>query len=133
MNNEISLDYAEKKIRFMNFLIDKFFLWILWIVNLFLFQDTIDSILGDNSGLMNILYVIGFYLLYYIFLESIFGRTIGKFITGTKVIGFDEKKPTFGRIVIRSLCRIIPLDAVSFLFSEDGWHDSISKTYVINV
>ena len=133
MNNEISLDYAEKKIRFINFLIDKFFLWIFWIVHLFLFQDTIDSILGNNSGLLNILYMIGFYLLYYIFWESIFGRTIGKFITGTKVIDFDEKKPSLRRIIIRSLSRIIPFDAISFLFSEDGWHDSISKTYVINV
>lgn len=133
MNNEISQDYAEKKIRFITFLIDKFFLWIFWVIHFFLFEDTINYILGDNSGLMNILYMVGFYLLYYVFWESIFARTIGKFITGTKVIDFDEKKPTFGRIIIRSSCRIIPLDAISFLFSGDGWHDSISKTFVINV
>lgn len=133
MNNEISIDYAEKKIRFFNFLIDKFILWIFWIVHIILFEDSIKKFIGEDSTLNNLLYLIGFYLLYYITFESLFGRTIGKFFTGTKVIDYNESKPNFKRILIRNLCRLIPLDALSFIFSTDGWHDSISKTYVINI
>jgi len=37
-------------------------------------------------------------------------------------------------IVIRSLCRFIPLEAFSFLFNDgSGWHDTISSTKVINI
>ncbi len=133
MSNEVSIDYAEKKIRFLNLLIDKFSLWVLWIIHIILFEDSIKSIIGEGSGFNNILYVIGFYLFYYLIFESLFGRTPGKFLTGTKVIDYNGNKPNFKRILIRSLCRLIPIDALSFLFSEDGWHDSISKTSVINI
>lgn len=133
MSNEISIDYAEKNIRFFNFLIDKFCLWLLWIIHVLFFEDTIQLITGDDSLLNNILYLIGFYLFYYLIFESLFGRTIGKFLTGTKVIDYNGNKPNFKRIFIRSFCRLIPFDAISFLISDEGWHDTISKTSVINV
>ena len=72
-----------------------------------------------------------FYLLYYIAFEGLFARTPAKFILGTVVVRDDGGRPTFGKIVIRTLCRFIPFEPFSFL-GERGWHDGISDTRVIS-
>lgn len=70
---------------------------------------------------------------YYIFFESIWQRTPGKWATGTKVVKLDGTKPGFWRIVGRSFARVIPFESISFLFGEHpfGWHDQISGTMVV--
>lgn len=71
---------------------------------------------------------------YYIGFESTTGRTPAKFITGTKVVTLDGKKPGFGQIVIRTLCRFIPFEPFSCLGKYPrGWHDRFSKTMVVRV
>lgn len=46
----------------------------------------------------------------------------------------DGSKPKFDEILIRALCRLIPLNAFSFLGDlGKGWHDTLSKTYVVDV
>lgn len=87
-------------------------------------------------GIMRDLGIWGTYLcfamFYYLVLESIFGRTMGKIITGSIVVNENGIKPNFGIIFKRTLCRLIPFDAFSFLSkSERIWHDSLSKTYVV--
>ncbi|MFH6998343.1 RDD family protein [Flavobacterium sp. FlaQc-57] len=75
---------------------------------------------------------LSFLMFNYFVLEWLFGRTMGKLVTGTIVVNKNGLKPDFGVIFIRTLCRLIPLDALSFLGkSEMFWHDSISKTYVV--
>jgi len=71
--------------------------------------------------------------LYFIFLEGIFGVTIAKLMTGTKVVSDDGGKPGFGKILGRTLVRLIPLEPLSFLFGDNttGWHDTLSGTRVI--
>ena len=68
---------------------------------------------------------------YYFTLESIFGQTIGKMITGSVVVTADGEKPSVMDIFKRTLSRLIPFDALSFLGSSIGWHDSFSKTRVV--
>ena len=74
-------------------------------------------------------------LLYYIPMESIFGFTIGKLVTGTRVVTEDGGKPRWGQIVGRTFARFIPFEPFSLLFSSDderrGWHDSLPKLYVV--
>lgn len=71
-------------------------------------------------------------VLYYTFLEGLTGRSIGKLVTGTKVVDANGNPPGFGRAFLRSLCRFIPFEPFSFLGSDArGWHDSITKTWVI--
>jgi len=71
-------------------------------------------------------------IIYYVSLETIFARTLGKLLSGTRVISEDGSKPGFLQILGRTLCRFIPFEIFSFLGeSGRGWHDSISKTYVI--
>lgn len=52
----------------------------------------------------------------------------------TKVINEAGEAPDFKEALLRSLCRLIPFDAFSFLGSDGrGWHDSITNTYVVDV
>ena len=70
--------------------------------------------------------------LYYILMENMTGKTIGKMITGTKVVYKDGSHPPIGKIIGRSFARYIPFEAFSFLGEKGiGWHDSMTDTYVI--
>jgi uncharacterized RDD family membrane protein YckC len=73
-------------------------------------------------------------LLYYIPMESLFGFTIGKLVTGTRVVNADGGRPRWGQIVGRTFARFIPFEPFSLLFSSDerrGWHDSLPGLYVV--
>ncbi len=61
------------------------------------------------------------------------GRTVGKYITGSKVISTDGTQPTFQDYFIRNISRFVPFDAFSFLGEGNGWHDSWSDTRVVNI
>lgn len=118
--------YAGKDARFANYIID------IIIRYLFVYLVSIGSgILPESvQGIITFIGLLVF-IAYYIIFEYVFGKTPGKFITRTHVVTYDGEHPTFLNIVGRSLCRIIPFDNVSFLFSFLGWHDSISKTCVV--
>jgi uncharacterized RDD family membrane protein YckC len=92
-----------------------------------------SSLIKEENKLRD--YFMGFIsvMIYYILLEATTGRTLGKFITGTKVVTDKGEKPGFMTIFIRSLCRFIPFEAFTFLISDSfGLHDRLSKTRVIN-
>ncbi|WP_460220127.1 RDD family protein [Psychroserpens sp. MEBiC05023] len=134
---------ATKGIRFANVLIDYIIRFVLVIV-LGILIGVISELTG-SYGLYDLVvesdsrivdYVFGgiIILIYYTTIETLTGRSIGKYITKTKVVLYDGSKPTFNDILIRSLSRLIPFEAFSF-FGDDGkgWHDSISKTYVVDI
>lgn len=68
---------------------------------------------------------------YYYFMEAKYQKTFAKFITRTKVVSIEGDKPTSSDIFRRTLCRLIPFDRVSFLFSPNGFHDRLSDTMII--
>ena len=68
---------------------------------------------------------------YYILFEYFFGKTPGKFITGTQVINVYGKKPGLDSLTIRTLSRFIPFEGFSCIGGR-GWHDKFSETYVVN-
>jgi uncharacterized RDD family membrane protein YckC len=71
-------------------------------------------------------------IFYYFPLELAGKATFGKLLTNTRVISANGKICSPAQIFIRTLCRCIPFDGISFLFTNGiGWHDSISKTRVI--
>lgn len=74
-------------------------------------------------------------LLYYTPLEALFGCTLGKLVTGTRVVNEQGGPITWGQALGRSLCRFIPFEPFSVLFSTDGeargWHDRLPRTYVV--
>lgn len=72
-------------------------------------------------------------LFYYGLFETFTSRTLGKYITKTKVVMEDGTRPEASVVFLRSLCRIIPFEQFSFLGTNArGWHDSLSKTYVVD-
>ncbi len=122
---------ASKGNRFANYIID--------MICFYAFAFVVGGILG----LLNMVYILesvneyllgySIFFIYYVLLEGITGRTIRKLVTGTKVIDDNGNKPTLLNIMGRTLCRIIPFEAFSFLFADRGWHDSISKTRVVKI
>jgi uncharacterized RDD family membrane protein YckC len=75
---------------------------------------------------------VALYLVYYIFCEGLTARTIGKWVTGTRVVNETGLRPTFLQTLGRSFGRLIPFDALSFVEADRrGWHDSVASTYVV--
>lgn len=114
--------------RLGNYIIDSVFQYAL------IFGLTYLSLIArENLGGLNG-YVFGYLVsfLYYALFESITGKTPGKWITKTKVVTTEGYEPGSMNIIGRTLCRVIPLDGISFFFTNGvGWHDSISRTRVI--
>lgn len=69
---------------------------------------------------------------YYLPLEALFGRTLGKLVTRTYVVSASGDPATFRQLLGRTLARFIPFEPFSF-FTRDaiGWHDSLSGTRVV--
>lgn len=82
-------------------------------------------------GLIGYLLMLVSFFLYYVFMEYKYQKTIGKFLTKTKVVMSDGRKPELNEIFIRTACRLIPFDRISFLFTRNGFHDRLSNTTVI--
>lgn len=74
--------------------------------------------------------VLVFFFIYYPVSEILFGSTPAKFLTESRVINSKAESPNSSTIFLRTLCRNIPFDALSF-FAKRGWHDSLSETYVV--
>ncbi|WP_426481730.1 RDD family protein [Chryseobacterium sp. R2ACT005] len=138
--NVVEYNKASSWIRLANNFLDLIILYainyLLSIVSNFLYEVTSIEFFYfySNGNILWQLFIGNFnYCLYYFLMENYLdGRTIAKYITGTKVISTDGTKPTTQQIIYRSLSRIVPFDGLSFL-GVNGWHDSWSYTRVINV
>ena len=133
--SEKQKQFDDKKVnatkRFINFLIDTIAFVIVAQILIFIPDFFISTL---NQSLMTLIAYLMFALSffgYYIFMETKYQKTIGKFITKTTVVTKDGVKPEVGDIVRRTFCRLIPFDMVSFLFSQNGFHDRLSDTTII--
>jgi uncharacterized RDD family membrane protein YckC len=69
---------------------------------------------------------------YYGLTEMYFSRTLAKYFTKTIVVKHNGSKPNMKSFIIRTVSRIIPFEAFSFLSADSrGWHDTLSVTYVV--
>lgn len=118
---------ASKKIRLFNFLIDLLALLGLMALGIQLKLSTTTSYPIDI--VMIFLLIGGYHLL----MEYFFGKTIGKYITKTKVVDLNGNNISFRTAFIRTLCRRIPFNTLSLLMGADAraWHDALSGTKVI--
>jgi hypothetical protein len=48
------------------------------------------------------------------------------------VIDEYGNKPDFEKLIIRSLIRLVPFEIFSCWFSDRGWHDRWSDTFVVS-
>ena len=133
---------ASKNKRLANFIID-YIIRIILLFGLSLLVAIYAQIIGSEDIILameNINKIteilIGFLLLfiYYLIFESINGRTIGKYITNTKVLMIDGSKAQSDVVLRRTLSRIVPFEFLSFLGNDDkGWHDTWTDTVVVDI
>lgn len=77
---------------------------------------------------------LGLNIVYYGLFESLNMRTAAKYVTDTMVVNRDGTQPDNARILLRTLCRLIPLEAITFLGRPPiGFHDNLSKTLVVDI
>lgn len=93
-------------------------------------KDFISSYLNNGTLQYTVFSCIS--LFYYNVFEIFTARTFGKLVTQTIVVDEKGEKPHHETILIRSLCRLIPFEIISFLGPLGrGLHDMLSKTYVV--
>lgn len=142
---ELDVDHtmlASRSQRLVNVIIDTIVLAIVLI-----FTGLLASILYhvfDYDGMLiwsmelstagRIVLDISIFVLYYVLMELLTQHTLGKYVSGTKVVMADGTKPGLGVLIVRTACRFIPLEFFS-VFGETAraWHDSIPNVYVIDV
>ena len=100
------------------------------VIDLMTQAGLVDKLNNSNELILGIIIISA----YYIAFEGISGRTIGKFITRTKVVTETGEEPEFSHILKRTFCRFIPFESFSFLDSKrTGWHDRFSNTQVVEI
>lgn len=138
---ETDLVQASHGKRLANYFIDAiaFFLltFIFAIIYYALFPVALDLPESDNP-VNNLLEQILWTVVFAIYLglsETLMkGRTIGKYVTGTKTVNQDGTPISAGTAFARGLIRVIPFEVFSALGSPCfPWHDKWSKTYVIDI
>ncbi len=150
LSDIVQKNKADKGLRFANFLIDTILFYCSFLIFAFVI-GFIAIVLGfDTSFLVELenihplldRLITAFIMVFYFFgFETLTkGRSIGKFITGTKVVTLEGEIPTANVFLKRSFCRIIPFEAFSFLAKTVGttaflkqllWLKSISTMNLI--
>ena len=132
-------EYATTGQRFVNLIVDTILYYVLTyiigIATAFIMMATgvssedLLAIFGMKA--FNIPFATIIYLLVFIIMEGASkGRSLGKLLTRTVAVKQDFSKISWKDALNRSLCRLIPFDALSAL-GGNPWHDRFSKTTVI--
>ena len=125
---------AGKLLRFVNFIIDRIGVIAFgYGAGIFIALAGVE-VVGEFVGAYEFIAGVILLVIYYVFLEALTGRTLGKLITGTKVVNQSGGRPSFGQILGRTFARLIPFEGLSFLAGDGrGWHDSLPETYVVSI
>jgi hypothetical protein len=113
---------SSKPVRFLGHLIDNIVLFgiLMLLINLGMETEYLLPAIFAVPGL------------YFILTEWLWGRTIGKWITGTVVVNEHAVPPGLGSIIGRTFCRLIPFDVFFMLMYDYALHDKLSETHVVN-
>jgi uncharacterized RDD family membrane protein YckC len=131
-SEQISGEPASATRRFWTFVVDQIVTWIGMVTCQIAYGvayglEALEALDGVKSWGMGI----AFYVLYYVCFEVISGRTLGKIVTGTRVVTTNGLALSIPTALVRTFCRLIPFEPVSFSLSETWWHDSLSRTQVV--
>jgi uncharacterized RDD family membrane protein YckC len=128
------LETASRWLRFANMIIDT--------IGYYMLAFVLGGIIGLIGGIpaaerlaepgVSLIFALVVVVLYYAPAEHLFGRTLGKLVTGTRIVDLQGERPTGMQIVSRTFSRMIPFEPFSFFGgSGSGWHDKFSKTRVV--
>jgi len=131
---EIKNSQVDQVPRLVHLVVDTFVHYFITIL-LFILAIQFFPSYADDHDFIRFMAIFLFFVAffgYYILMEFLFQKTVGKFLTKTKVVDKDGEKPAFSYIFIRTVLRLIPFDNVTFLMGTGGgFHDVYSKTMVI--
>ena len=120
------VNYTATGHRFVHYLLD-----VLFIIPIFLFwRQFLPYRLHENPYALQALCSL-IYLIYCFLSELMFRQTLGKIATRSCVTTIGHPY-TGGRMLLRTLARLIPFDRFSFLFGAN-WHDKTTSTAVVYV
>lgn len=141
----LAIEAAGRWRRFFNWLIDYVAIRVFWNVAAGMYLvwhmyqgDTVASAVARYKALPTwffFLYGLATIVAYYVLMEGFFGVTIGKLVTGARVVDEQGGRPTWRQVLIRTAMRFVPLEPIS-AFGEKGseplpWHDTVAKTRVV--
>jgi uncharacterized RDD family membrane protein YckC len=119
--------------RFVNFIVDYLARGVLGLALGRLIAE-LGIPVHEHAALFAVTFTLFTYMLYYVAFEAIFGFTIGKMVTGTRVVTVDGHRATFLQILGRSAARFVPFEPFSMFGSTlGGWHDRWSGTRVVRL
>ncbi len=118
-------------LRFFHLIIDTIVCLLFSMILSFVLDVIIGKVDQTSMQIIGSLILLVSFGFYYIFMETKYQKTIGKYITKTKVVTQCGEKPNVGYIISRTVFRLIPFDLISYLFVSNGIHDILSNTKVI--
>jgi uncharacterized RDD family membrane protein YckC len=139
--DDVELCPASTGQRFFNWVVDSVVSWVIFrfviLKLLVVFLGSIYRYVGSRTALYVISYmiVLGWYILFRSALEGFTGgKTIAKFMNGTRAVNEDGTRITFETALLRSLSWAVPFEAFSALGANPPypWHDRWTKTYVVD-
>lgn len=125
------IDYAVLKC-FWTVLAVSYLVWSAWRG-----EDVVEASLRYEHAPVGLMYAYALTTIaaYYALMEGLFGVTIGKLITGTRVVDERGGRPGWRQVLVRTLMRFVPFEPLSLFFAEDGkvrgWHDRVPRTWVV--
>lgn len=72
-------------------------------------------------------------MVYFIFFETIFQRTPGKYLSLSKVVNVQGLPPSWMSILIRTIIRLTIIDGFFIPFLQMPLHDFLSETRVVEI
>jgi uncharacterized RDD family membrane protein YckC len=131
------MNKVSKLKRLVNFMIDSVTIGLLsflvfYIMSYIFLKFKLSSRFGEGKLISIDVFLLIIAFMYYFISESMFGRTVGKYITSTKVVNSKGNIPSVISIFLRTIIRLIPLDSITYLFDSVVWHDKYSLTYLVS-
>lgn len=133
-NEDISnYKVANKFHRLVNFFIDGSLIFMFVVLSSKYEMTNSSLVIPRVSSIVSSIALVLIFIIYYTFFEYKFGYTIGKLISGTRVVQEDGTPLTGKQSIMRTLIRYIPVEPFTYLMKSNGWHDAWVKTKVIKV
>ena len=129
IQQDTHITLMNKKDRFEYHLGDLMIIGVLFVISVLTLNSFGDF--AKRYDVFTLVYCI-IYFAYFLFFESVFGKSPLK-EKYAKVVDAKGDKPAFWRILIRTLVRFLPFDSLSFLILKRGrgLHDVLSGTEVV--
>lgn len=124
MQSSPHLELASPLRRFLGFAIDTM------IIGALLWAGVIFSLGTASTTSQALMMVVP--AAYYLVLERLLGRTVGKLVTGTRVLTGDGTRPSSLQVLWRTVLRSVPVESVLVLWGRPTTlHDLVSDTRVV--